>query len=158
MKKNMKKVLSLALVVGLVFLSGCGDKTDNEKTGDAKEKAKVEKSDDKDKKDDSKKEKAGDKSGSKSKKEKAGESNKQSSKPSNVKSSGNASGNKAPKSGNVSNGGNKITKRVVKTPAPKKRYTVVKDKTTWKKKIGKGRYAEGGGTHKLPKDWNDDLF
>lgn len=154
MKKNMKKVLSLALVVGLVFLSGCGDKTDNEKTGDAKEKAKVEKSDDKDKKDDSKKEKAGDKSGSKSKKEKAGESNKQSSKPSNVKSSGNASGNKVNKSGNVNNGGNKVTKRVVKTPAPRKKHTVVKSKTKWKKKIGEGRTAEGGGEFDWPSDWN----
>lgn len=156
MKKNMKKVLSLMLVVGLVFLSGCGDKTDNGKIDEKKEKAKVEKIEDK--KDDSKKEKASDKSGSKSKKEKSDESKKQNSKQGNVKSSQNASGNKVNKSGNVNNGVNKVTKRVVKTPAPKKRYTVVKDRTIWKKKIGKGRYAEGGGTHKMPKDWNDDLF
>lgn len=152
MKKNMKKVLSLALIVGLVFLSGCGDKTDNGKIDEKKEKAKVEKTEDK--KDDSKKEKASDKSGSKSKKEKAGESKKQSSKSSNVKSSGNASGNKVNKSRKINNGGNKVTKRVVKTPAPRKKHTVVKSKTKWKKKIGEGRTAEGGGEFDWPSDWN----
>lgn len=150
MKKNMKKVLSLALIVGLVFLAGCGESADNKKIDDTKEKAKVEKSDDKDKKDDSKKEKAG----NKAKKEKATESKKQNSKQSNVKSSQNASGNKVNKSGNVNNGGNKVTKRVVKTPAPRKKHTVVKSKTKWKKKIGEGRTAEGGGEFDWPSDWN----
>lgn len=153
MKKNMKKVLSLMLVVGLVFLSGCGDKTDNGKIDEKKEKAKVEKTEDK--KDDSKKEKASDKSGSKSKKEKAAESKKQSSKSSNVKSSQNASGNKVNKSRKINNGGNKVTKRVVKTPAPRKQHTVVKSKTKWKRRIkNDSGSAEGGGEFDWPSDWN----
>lgn len=148
MKRNMKKVLSLALIVGLVLLSGCGGRADNKKTGDAKENATVEKSDDK--KDDYKKEKLGSKSKKTTIKKKVSDNKKQPTRVNNIKNNQ----NKTNKPSNLNSGKRKAVKPVMKAPAPRKKHTVVKGKTKWKKKIGEGRYAEGGGEFDWPKDWN----
>lgn len=147
MNKRIKKVIAITMVIGMgvgtLALTGCGNKKSGSE--ESKEKAKVEKT--ADKKSDSAKEK-------RSKKE-----NKKESKASKAKSQTEAkASNKAKAAKNTVKRAVKSNARRKKPVSHKKGYSSVKDKTTWREKIGEGRYAEGGDTKKMPKDWQDDLF
>lgn len=137
MNKRIKKVIAITMVIGMgigtLALTGCGNKKSGSEA--SKEKAKVEKT--ADKKSDSAKEK-------RSKKE-----NKKESKAS----------NKAKAARNTVKRAVKFNTRRKKPVSHKKGYSVVKDKTTWKKRIPNyNGWEEGGDTKKMPKDWQDDLF
>ena len=147
MNKRIKKVIAITMIIGMgvgtLALTGCGNKKSGNE--ESKDKAKVEKT--ADKKSDSAKEK-------RSKKEKKKESKASKKKP---QTEAKAS-NKAKATRSTVKRAVKPARKVKKVNSHKKGHTVVKDKTTWKEKIGEGRYAEGGDTKKMPKDWQDDLF